>query len=90
MRFEWNARKAAANLRKHAVSFDEAASVFLDSLSATGDDPDHSLEERRFVTFGISSLGRLLVVAHVHHDDVIRIITARLATRAERKLYEEG
>ena len=90
MRFEWNARKAAANLRKHGVSFDEAASVFLDSLSATGDDPDHSLDERRFVTFGISSSGRLLVVAHLHNDDVIRIITARHATRAERKLYEEG
>jgi hypothetical protein len=64
--------------------------VFLDSLSATGDDPDHSLDERRFVTFGVSSSGRLLVVAHVHRDDVIRIITARLATRGERKLYEEG
>ena len=90
MRFEWNARKAAANVRKHGVSFDEAASVFLDSLSATGDDPDHSLDERRFVTFGNSSSGRLLVVAHVHLDDVVRIITARLATRAERKLYEEA
>jgi uncharacterized DUF497 family protein len=62
----------------------------IDSLSATGDDPDHSLDERRFVTFGVSSLGRLLVVAHVHDGDVIRIITARLATRSERKLYEEG
>jgi uncharacterized protein len=64
--------------------------VFLDSLSATGDDPDQSLDKRRFVTFGISSSGRLLVVAHVQDDDVIRIITARLATRAESKLYEEG
>jgi len=64
--------------------------VFLDALSATGDDPDHSLDERRFVTFGVSSLGRLLVVAHVQDDDVIRIITARLATRAERRLYEKG
>jgi uncharacterized DUF497 family protein len=90
VRFDWNARKAAANQRKHGVSFDEAASVFLDPLSATGDDPDHSLDERRFVTFGISSLGRLLVVAHVHDDEEIRIITARLATRAERRLYEEG
>lgn len=90
MRIEWNARKAAANLRKHGVSFDEAASAFLDPLSETGDDPDHSLDERRFVTFGNSSSGRLLVVAHVHRRDVIRIITARLATRAERKLYEEG
>ena len=90
MRFEWNALKATANLRKHGISFDEAASVFFDSLSATGDDPDHSLEERRFVTFGMSSSGRLLVVAHAQHDDAIRIITARPATRAERKLYEEG
>jgi uncharacterized DUF497 family protein len=89
VRLEWNALKAAANLRKHGVSFDEAASVFFDPLSATGDDPDHSLDERRFVTFGVSSSGRLLVVAHVQHDDCIRIVTARLATRAERKIYEE-
>ena len=80
MRFDWNARKAAANKRKHGVSFNEAASAFLDSLSATGDDPDHSLDERRFVTFGVSSLGRLLVVAHVQDDDVIRIVTPRLAS----------
>ena len=90
MRFDRNARKAAAKHPKHGVSFNEAASVFLDALSATGDDPDHSLDERRFVTFGVSSLGRLLVVAHVQDDDVIRIITARLATRAERRLYEKG
>ena len=90
MGFEWNARKAAGNLRKHGVSFDEAASVFFDPLSATGEDPDRSLEENRFVTFGVSSSGRLLVVAHVDRDDSIRIITAREATRAERKLYEEG
>ena len=90
MRFEWNARKAAANLRKHGISFEEAASVFFDPLSATGDDPDHSLDERRFVTFGMSSAGNLLVVAHVQEDDVIRIITARHATQAERRLYEEG
>jgi uncharacterized DUF497 family protein len=88
--FEWNAIKATANLRKHGVSFDEAASALFDPLSATGDDPDHSFDERRFVTFGMSSSGRVLVVAHAQHDDTIRIITARLATRAERKLYEEG
>jgi uncharacterized DUF497 family protein len=69
---------------------DEAATVFFDSLSATGNDPDHSFEERRFVTFGMSSSGRLLVVAHTEQDDAIRIITARQATRAERTLYEEG
>ncbi len=90
MRIEWSAQKAAANLRKHGVSFDEAASVFFDPLSATGDDPDHSADERRFVTFGMSSSIRLLVVAHAQHEDAIRIISARLATRAERKLYEEG
>ena len=90
MRFEWNALKAAANLRKHGVSFDEAASAFFDPLSVTGDDPDHSLDERRLVTFGISSSGRLPVVAQAQHEDAIRIITARLGTRAERKLYEEG
>jgi len=90
VRFEWNALKAAGNLRKHGVSFDEAASVFFDPLSATGSDPDHSLEERRFVTFGMSSSGRLLVVAHTEQDGAIRIITAREATRAEREIYEEG
>lgn len=90
MRFEWNTLKAAGNLRKHGVSFDEAASVFFDPLSATGSDPDHSLEERRFVTFGMSSSGRLLVVAHTEQDGAIRIITAREATRAEREIYEEG
>jgi uncharacterized DUF497 family protein len=90
VRFEWNAVKAAANLRKHSVSFDEAASVFFDPLSATGGDPDHSLDEKRFVTFGMSSSGRLLVVAHAERDDAIRIITARSTTGAERKLYEEG
>ena len=90
MRFEWNASKAAANLRKHKVSFDEAASMFFDPLSATGDDPDHSIEERRFVTFGVSASGRVLVVSHMDRGDAIRIITARTATRAERKLYEKG
>ena len=90
MRVEWNAAKAAVNLRKHEVSFDEAASVFFDPLSATGADPDHSVDERRFVTFGMSSSGRLLVVAHVERGDAIRVVTARHATRAERKLYEEA
>jgi uncharacterized protein len=90
VRLEWDAEKAATNLRKHGVSFGEAASVFLDPLSATGDDPDHSFDARRFVTFGMSSSGRLLVIAHAEKDDAIRIISARKATRAERKLYEEG
>jgi uncharacterized DUF497 family protein len=90
VQFEWNAQKAAANLRKHGVSFDEAASVFFDPLGATGNDPDHSLEERRFVTFGVSSSARLLVVTHSERGEAIRIITARLATPRERRIYEEG
>ena len=90
MRLEWDAPKAAANLRKHGVSFEEASSVFFAPLSATGDDPDHSPSERRFVTLGISFSGRLLVVAYAEREDAIRIISARKATRSERKLYEEG
>jgi len=89
MRFEWDPRKARENLRKHAVSFEEASSVFFDPLSATGDDPDHPIAEGRCVTFGVSSSGRLLVVAHAEEGDTIRIISARRAGRAERKLYEE-
>lgn len=61
MRLEWDARKAAANQRKHGVSFAEASSVFTDPLSATGDDPDHSIDQKRFVTFGVSSAGRLSI-----------------------------
>lgn len=89
MRFAWDAKKAAANLRKHGVSFEEAATVFRDMLSATGSDPDHSVGERRFITFGQSTQGRLLAVAHTEEGDIIRIISARLATRQERKIYEE-
>lgn len=85
MRLEWDAPKAAANLRKHGVSFEEASSVFFDPLSATGDDPDRSPSERRFVTLGVSSSGRLLMIAHAEREDAIRIISARKATRSERK-----
>lgn len=90
MRFGWDPEKGSENLLDHGVSFEEASTVFLDPLSATGDDPDHSVGERRFVTFGVSSSDRLLVVAHTDRGGAIRIITAREATRAERKLYEEG
>lgn len=90
MRFDWDPKKATANLATHGVSFEEASTVFLDRLSATGEDPDHSSGESRFVTFGVSSAGRLLVIAHTEHGEVIRIISAREATRAERKIYEEG
>jgi uncharacterized DUF497 family protein len=89
MHFEWDARKARENLRKHGISFAEASSVFFDPLSATGEDPDASIGEQRFVTFGRSSLGQVLVIAHTERRDAIRIISARRATRAERRLYEE-
>ena len=90
MKFEWDTGKAASNLRKHGVTFDEAGTVFLDQLALSGPDPDHSMAEPHYITFGISSLGRLLVVCHTHRPGVIRIISARRATRAERKLYEES
>ena len=90
MQFEWNPKKAASNLRKHGTSFDEAATVFQDALSLTGDDPDHSVNEERLITFGVSSVGRLLVVSHIEREGRVRIISARPATRSERNLYEEG
>jgi uncharacterized protein len=90
MRFEWDPRKAKLNLRKHRISFEEATTAFRDPLSATGSDPDHSLTEKRFLTFGISSKGRLLTVSHTELGDSIRIISARRATRQERSIYEES
>ena len=90
MRFEWDPNKAASNLKKHGVSFEEAATVLKDPLSATGADPDHSANEDRYITFGVSEIGRLLVVAHTGRGDSVRIISARPATGWERKLYEEG
>jgi len=89
MEFEWDRRKAAANSRKHGVSFEEAASIFGDPLAVTFQDPDHSLEEERHITFGMSRLGRLLVISHVDRAESTRIISARLMTRQERMIYEE-
>ena len=88
MKFEWDLIKAAINLQKHAVSFEDAARVFEDALSATFPDPDHSAGEARLISYGLLDDGRLLVVSHTERDDAIRIISARLATRAERKRYE--
>lgn len=88
--FEWDAAKAAANLRKHRVDFQEAATVLEDALSTTFPDETHSSDERRFVTIGTSGRGRLLVVAHTERNDTIRIISARRATRREREFYEQG
>lgn len=90
MKFEWEQRKAAANLRKHGVSFEEAATVFEDDLSLTGADPDHSVGEHRYITFGISAQRRLLVVSDTECGDRIRVLSARPATKPERKIYEEG
>lgn len=90
MKFEWDEDKAASNLRKHGVSFAEASTAFADDLSLTGDDPDHSRGEHRLITFGISSAERLLAVSHVERTGHIRIISARPATRIERKFYEEA
>ena len=79
-----------SNLRKHGVSFEEASTALRDSFSATAHDPDHSEDEDRFVTLGVSSIGRLLAVAHTERGNNIRIISARLATKSERKIYEEA
>lgn len=90
LRFSWESRKATANLRKHGVSFSEAASAFNDPLSITIPDPDHSLDEDRFILIGQSIRHHLVVVAHVERGDTIRIISARTASRHERHTYEEG
>jgi uncharacterized DUF497 family protein len=87
---EWDDLKASANEAKHGVSFREAATALEDPLSMTYGDPDHSVGESRFVTFGQSSAGRILLVAHTDRGDAVRLISARLASRSERRAYEEG
>ncbi len=89
MEFEWDPEKAAANIRRRRVSFNEAATVLEDPLSTTFPDEAHSEDEMRFVTVGVSQRGRLLVVAHTERNDTIRIISARRATRRERAFYEQ-
>ncbi len=90
MRFDWDPQKAAANEQKHKVSFQEAATFFGDTLAITFADPDHSVNEHRYITFGLSRHHRLLVVSHTDRGDLVRIISARLMTRKERRIYEEG
>ena len=90
MTYEWDPQKAAANRSKHRLEFDEASSVFLDPLALTFSDPAHSMEERREITIGITMKGRLVFVSHCYRIGGIRIISARLCTRAEKKQYEEG
>ncbi|MGH7318806.1 MAG: BrnT family toxin [Candidatus Rokuibacteriota bacterium] len=88
MRFEWDGSKAASNLKKHRVSFDEAVTVFYDPLAATFHDPDHSPDDSRLVTVGYSAQGRLLVVCHVERGGGVRLISARRAIPRERKRHE--
>lgn len=88
MEFEWDPNKADSNLEKHGVSFDEAATAFGDPLSLTIPDPDHSDDEERSVLLGHSFAGRLIVVVHAHRAERIRIISARIATKNERRSYE--
>jgi uncharacterized DUF497 family protein len=89
--YEWDPAKAAANRRKHRVTFDEASSVFRDPFAITFDDPDHSLDERRFITIGVSSRQRILFVAHIdRRADRVRLISARRATPSEANVYQES
>lgn len=90
LRFEWDEAKAGGNLSKHGVSFEEAATVFGDALALTFPDPDHSVGERRWLTIGLSTKGRVLVVVHIEKGRTLRIIPARKATRYEREIHEEG
>lgn len=88
MRFVWDPTKAATNLRKHGVTFEEAVTVFYDPLAATFPDPDHSEEEERLITVGYSARGRPLVVCHAERREGVRLISARRATAGERKRHE--
>ena len=89
MTFDWDPTKAKLNLWKHRVSFEEAITALLDPLSKTDPDPDHSIQERRFITFGMSMQRRLLVVSYTERGEVIRLTSARPATKTEKKIYEE-
>ena len=89
MEFEWDPKKEAKNIRKHKITFSEAATVFGDTLSTTVPDPDHSEEEDRYISIGLSQRHRLLMVAHTERGERTRIISARPLTPAEREAYEE-
>jgi uncharacterized DUF497 family protein len=90
MNFEWNLQKAILNYKKHEVSFEEACTVFKDTLSTTFPDPDHSIQEERYLIIGLSGKNRILVISHLYQGQTIRIISARLATKRERTFYEYG
>ena len=88
--FEWDDEKASRSLKKHGVSFEEGATIFNDPKIATISDPDHSKDEERYISLGISVEGRLLIVVHVQRGERIRLIGCRKATKAERKTYEKS
>lgn len=88
--FEWDDEKAKSNLKKHSVSFEEGATIFNDPRIATISDPDHSEDEERFISIGISVIRRLLTVIHTYRTTRIRLISARKATKAEKKNYENN
>lgn len=90
LQFEWDYLKAEENFKKHGVTFDEAVAVFSDPMALTFFDTDHSENEERDRTYGISNKGRLLVVVHTERGNTIRIISARKATRNEKNIYPEG
>ena len=89
MEFEWDKNKAAYNLSKHGVSFDEASTVFDDTLYVDFYDPDHSYDEHRYIIVGESAQNRVLIVSYTERGDAIRLISARKATPKEREMYEE-
>ena len=90
LNFEWDFDKAKANLKKHGVSFDEATTVFIDPFSMTKSDPDHSVDEQRYIDIGRSDEGRVLLVVYSERGTNIRIISCRKVTNSERKLYEKN
>ena len=90
MVYEWEAQKASANRRKHGITFEDAATVFLDPLALTFGDPDHSFDEEREITIGHATGNRVVFVSHSQRGRSVRIISARRATRIEREQYEEG
>ena len=89
MKFQWDPRKATKNVARHGISFREASTVFGDPLASTILDPDHSADEARLLTIGRSTAGQLIVVSHTDREDEVRIISARLGTRGEKKRYEQ-
>jgi len=90
MEFEWDESKDLTNQNKHGVTFNEAATIYGDPLALTFDDPEHSENEERLLTFGVSRLNKFLIVSHTERDGKMRIISARKMETSERKIYEEG